>query len=200
LNSSPVLNHESVLDAIPLVTFVVDDDMAVQYANATALRFFRSETADVIRRRGGEILHCMHAQETPGGCGRAPSCRDCVIRNTVKACLAGREVKRSRLKLQLVTGESATDIELLISASVLDQEQRLTVLILEDISEISTLRQIVSICAHCRRLRNAQQEWQSVEAFFKHEVGLDFSHSICPECLQTHFSSYCLGGQDKQIT
>jgi len=197
LNSNPVLNHESVLDAIPLVAFVVDDDMAVQYANAAALRFFGSETCNILRRRSGEILHCIHAQETPGGCGRAPACRDCIIRNTVKACLAGSEVKRSRMKLQLVANESTTDVELLISASVLDLEQRLTVLTLEDISEISTLRQIVSICAHCRRLRNAQQDWQSVEAFFKHEVGLDFSHSICPECVQTHFSAFCLSGQAK---
>ena len=195
LSSNPVLNHERVLDAIPLVVFVVDDDVTVHYANVAALRLLGSENGDVMRRRGGEILHCIHAQETPGGCGRAPACRDCIIRNTVTACLAGREVKRSRMKLQLVADGSTSDLELLISASVLDPEQRLTVLTLEDISDISTLRQIVSICAHCRKLRNAQQDWQSVEAFFKQEVGLDFSHSICPECVQAHFSAFCLSGQ-----
>jgi len=179
---------EQVLEAIPHAVFVVNDEVAIQYANAAGLRLLGSERQHVLKRRGGDALHCIHSYETPDGCGHSASCRSCVIRNAVAACLSGRELKRSRMKLQLVAGGNTTDLELLITATVLSKEKRLAVLIFEDISEVTSLRQIVAMCAHCRRLRNAQQEWLRVEAFFKHEVGLDFSHGICPECVTTHYS------------
>jgi hypothetical protein len=34
---------------------------------------FGPDKQTVIKRRGGEVLHCVHAMKTPGGCGRAPA-------------------------------------------------------------------------------------------------------------------------------
>ncbi len=172
---------------MPFPVLVVDDDVGIHYANAAALRLTGSESDEILRRRGGEVLHCIHAQESADGCGRAPACRGCVIRNSIKACLDGNDSRRSRIKLERVTGGKVTQLELLISARKLNREKKLVVLVLEDISELSSLRQIVAICSYCRKLRDSRHDWHTVESFFHQEVGLDFSHCICPTCLAEQF-------------
>lgn len=69
-----------VLDAIPSPIFVVDDDVQIMGYNLAASRMVVQEPEVVIRRRAGEILHCVHATETPAGCGRAEFCQDCPVR------------------------------------------------------------------------------------------------------------------------
>jgi hypothetical protein len=48
-------------------------------ATAAAAGFLSSRKAAILKRRGGEVLDCLHAADVPEGCGRAPSCRNCVI-------------------------------------------------------------------------------------------------------------------------
>lgn len=58
------------------------------------------------------------------------------------------------------------------------------VLILEDIGEIIELKRILPICANCKKIRDDQEYWRSVESFKKH-WDLDFTHGLCPDCIQT---------------
>lgn len=185
-----------VLDAIPLMIFVADEDVQIVDANAMALRTLGVGKDVVLRRRGGDVLHCIHADEVPEGCGRAPACTDCVIRGAVNACFLGEGVTRRRMKAELVIGGNRKEIEMLVTANVLDAERQRVVLVLEDITEISMLRRIVPICSHCRRVRNDQAYWQSVEMYFKDHAGVDFSHGVCPECLQLHYPD--LAGSRKE--
>jgi hypothetical protein len=67
----------------------------------------------------------------------------------------------------------------------------LALLILEDIGEISTLRNILPICANCKKIRNDQQYWQHVEGYFHDYIGVDFSHGICPACMQDLYPGHC---------
>jgi hypothetical protein len=50
--------------------------------------------------------------------------------------------------------------------------------------EIQAFRGIVPICAHCKSIRDEQDQWHPIERFLiKHPVA-DFSHGICPECMK----------------
>ena len=61
-------------------------------------------------------------------------------------------------------GGTKKEIELLITASPMpSSEEPQVLLILEDINEISTLRDIIPICAHCKKIRDDQKYWHSVE-------------------------------------
>jgi sigma-B regulation protein RsbU (phosphoserine phosphatase) len=55
------------------------------------------------------------------------------------------------------------------------------------LQEIKVLRGILSICAHCKRIRDEQGKWNSVESYIKGHSEADFSHMICPDCLDRHF-------------
>jgi hypothetical protein len=55
------------------------------------------------------------------------------------------------------------------------------------LAEIKTLRGILPICSHCKRVRDDTGYWQQVEVYVRDRTYAEFSHSICPACLQAHY-------------
>lgn len=53
--------------------------------------------------------------------------------------------------------------------------------------EVRTLEGIIPICMHCRHLRTGAGEWHRLERYVRDHTGAQFSHGICPECLETHY-------------
>jgi PAS domain-containing protein len=185
---------QTILNAIPLAIFVVDEDVRIHDLNQAAATVFGLNKGTILKRRGGEVLNCLHSQDVPEGCGRGEFCRTCIIRNSVKASLQGQTVTRRRTKAELLLGGSKKGFELLITASPLpNNDEPLTLLIIEDISEMTTLQEIIPMCAKCKKIRDDQKYWHSVEEYFKDHIGVDFSHGLCPTCMQElypHFSEY----------
>lgn len=52
------------------------------------------------------------------------------------------------------------------------------------LDQIKTLRGIVPICANCKKIRNDTGYWQQVEVYVRDHTEAEFSHGICPDCLQ----------------
>lgn len=55
----------------------------------------------------------------------------------------------------------------------------------EALAEVRVLQSFLPICSYCKRIRNDQNYWQSVEGYISAHTNTQFSHSICPECLET---------------
>ena len=54
------------------------------------------------------------------------------------------------------------------------------------LAEVKTLQQILPICSYCRKVRDDENYWHTVEDYVAHHTGSQFSHSICPSCMATH--------------
>ena len=54
--------------------------------------------------------------------------------------------------------------------------------ILKFTTEIRQLKDLIPICAYCRKIRNDDNYWQMVETFINEQTGSNFTHGICPEC------------------
>lgn len=52
------------------------------------------------------------------------------------------------------------------------------------LQEVKTLSGLIPICANCKKVRDDSGYWTQVEAYISQHSEADFSHSICPECLQ----------------
>ena len=50
--------------------------------------------------------------------------------------------------------------------------------------------QFLPICAHCKKIRNDQGEWERMEEYLNRNYNLKFSHSICHECIDTLYPHY----------
>jgi len=54
------------------------------------------------------------------------------------------------------------------------------------LDEIKTLRGILPICSYCKNVRNDQGYYEQIEGYIHKHSGVDFSHTICPSCLEKH--------------
>ena len=174
---------ENILNTIPLAIFLVDEDVRIFWSNQGAAPLLDMEPDLILFRRCGEVFHCLHAVESNAGCGRTEFCKDCPIRNSVQQSMQGQRVVRKKNRMRLVGKDKVVEINLLVTtAPFAYQGESLVLLILEDISELMELKSIVPICAYCKKIRNDEAFWQSVEKYFKIHLNLDFSHGVCPEC------------------
>lgn len=181
----------AILDAIPSPILVVDEDVKIIAYNLAASQILGQNPELVLRRRAGDILHCLHASKTPEGCGRSQICQDCPVRNSVNASIQGQRVVRRKARMEMVRQGNLVESYLMVTTAPLTHlDHHLVLLILEDISEIMELKSILPICMHCKRIRDDQQYWQSVERYFKDHLDLDFSHSLCPQCTQEFYPEY----------
>ncbi len=68
-----------------------------------------------------------------------------------------------------------------------EERERLIRELQQVIEQVKTLRGIVPICAHCKMIRHDRGYWQQVEAYVSEHTEAQFSHSICPECLERFY-------------
>ena len=183
--------YRTILNAIPSPVFIVDDDVRIADLNGVASSLSGQQKDAVLKRRGGEVLHCLHSADVEEGCGRGPACEHCVIRNAVTACLDGQAVSRARMKMEFLPVTGQQSMELLVTASpMVSDGETLALVIIEDITEMSKLKEIIPMCMQCRKIRNDHEYWQTVEQYFHDHIGVDFSHGICPACVEKYYSEY----------
>lgn len=68
-----------------------------------------------------------------------------------------------------------------------DERERLVRELREALAELKTLRGILPICSHCKRIRDEAGAWSAVEAYVTKHSDASFSHGICPECFAKHY-------------
>jgi len=69
-----------------------------------------------------------------------------------------------------------------ISAQLVKIEQQL--------KEIKTLRGFLPICSSCKKIRNDEGYWQAIEVYIREHSDAEFSHGICPECIDGLYRKY----------
>jgi len=107
--------HRVLFDAMPMPVFVVDKDVCIFDYNAAAARLLKKGKKLVIRRRGGDVLNCVHSPEGPRGCGSASACRDCLVLKSVRMAARGRRVTRRSAQMELVRNGRAARVKLRVS-------------------------------------------------------------------------------------
>jgi hypothetical protein len=50
------------------------------------------------------------------------------------------------------------------------------------LSEVRTLRGLLPICSNCKRIRDDQGYWSSIEKYILEHTEAELTHGICPEC------------------
>lgn len=53
------------------------------------------------------------------------------------------------------------------------------------LAEVKSLRDILPICMYCKKIRDDQDYWQTVERYISQHTSTQFSHGICPDCMAT---------------
>lgn len=56
------------------------------------------------------------------------------------------------------------------------------------LAEVRTLRGLVPICMHCKRVRKDEGLWQNIADYVAARTEAEFTHGLCPECMEEHYS------------
>ena len=177
-----------IFDAIPAMLVIVDDDVRIFHVNTTASTGLGLDIKDVHHKRGGEALQCLHSTDMPAGCGRAPACADCVIRNSVGMAVRGGKTFRKETRMKFGSGDRKKELHLLVSAAPFLHDEKPYVLVtIENISELMQLKNLLPVCMHCKKIRNDEGYWKEITEYFNAHLGVDFSHGLCHDCLEKHY-------------
>jgi len=77
-----------------------------------------------------------------------------------------------------------------VGRRMVEMQQRLTEQVEElrqAMKHIETLRGILPICSYCKKIRDDRGYWDQVETYLGRHSEAQFSHGVCPECMEKHF-------------
>ena len=58
------------------------------------------------------------------------------------------------------------------------------------LDDIKTLKGIVPICSHCKKIRDDKGYWNQIEAYVQEHSAAEFSHGICPDCAKKYYPEF----------
>lgn len=175
----------NVLDSIPFLVFILDTDLRIMDANSTARKLLGKELDLILKRLCGEVLHCIHEFESFEYCGHTEFCKDCVLREAVTE--SSRTMTTFRQKCKMIHLKNGKDqvVDYSVTASPIKYRDRtLILMVLEDITELLALRQLVTICSYCSRIRNEEGGWEKIHEYLKRKDNILCSHGMCPSCFE----------------
>lgn len=60
----------------------------------------------------------------------------------------------------------------------------------ETLDEITTLKKLLPICSHCKKIRDDEGYWQSVEQYLTEHTEIKLTHSLCNECIKIYLPEF----------
>lgn len=60
----------------------------------------------------------------------------------------------------------------------------------DTLSKVKTLSGLLPICASCKKIRDDRGYWQKLETFVHEHSNAEFSHSICPDCMERMYPDF----------
>jgi hypothetical protein len=58
------------------------------------------------------------------------------------------------------------------------------------LQQVKTLSGLLPICSSCKKIRNDKGYWQQLEGYIREHSEAEFTHSICPECMEKLYGDF----------
>jgi len=112
LRSFGLLGH--VTHVIPSILVILNRQRQLVYSNQRLLELLKVSVEDILGKRPGEILDCVHATENAAGCGTTEFCREC---GAVRAILKSQREKVGVVEECRITTRTGASFEFRVWAS-----------------------------------------------------------------------------------
>ncbi len=88
--------------------------------------------------------------------------------------------------LQIILGSLllGTALLALIYRRALARQEELIGRLEMALGEVRTLEGLLPICSWCKKIRDEEGQWHSVERYVSRHTGAAFTHGVCPDCMQ----------------
>jgi transcriptional regulator of aromatic amino acid metabolism len=186
MNVGPCLDVS--LDSIPVPILVVDEDAQVVTYNKAASQLVKNSNYSAENKGAGDLLHCLNSFETAKGCGSSSACDKCIIRNSITECFTKDVEIHHKVDLVVRADKKFQKMVFLVSINKLRRsDKKLALLVIKDLTGLLAQKEIIPICMHCRKLRDADQQWHRHEDYLDTFLNLKLSHCICESCVEIFY-------------
>lgn len=135
-----------ILDAVPDLVVVLNEYRQMIFANRSTRTLLERDEAQLLGQRPGEALNCVHACETPGGCGTTAFCSMC---GSVRAILASQHGRADVQECRIILRGSGDALDLRVWAVPFELDgEKLTIYTMHDIRDEKRRRALERIFFH----------------------------------------------------
>lgn len=173
---------------IPAGIALVNENGYVKAINPEGSKMFCVEPYDDrVDHRGGDLFRCINAKD---GCGVASACQTCILRTNAMSAINGQTVSRQKGKFCINNDNDIQQFILQVTASPLVYNQnKMALLIIEDISLVTELSGLIPICSSCHSIRDDKGEWVSLAKYLQEHSEAELTHDYCPKCIKELLNS-----------
>ena len=171
-----------LLKTMPLALMMVNNEAKVEVINEAAEKLFGISNKEAYLQKCGSILKCMNAYSSEG-CGECTACMKCVLHKSVIEALGGKVISRNKGTFHVLYNKEVKIINLLVTAApMLFKNNKMVIVLMEDISLITQLKGLIPICSVCHHISNESGEWMALEKYLMNHSEAELTHDICPAC------------------
>lgn len=126
---------QQILEAFPHIALLLNEFRQIIAYNSKAVNyFFGKNDSEIIGKRLGEALNCIHSQEMEAGCGTSIFCRECGAAQSIKKTTDNgiNSVSECRITVGKQEGESSLDFRVHTSKITIE-DLNFTLFAVEDI-------------------------------------------------------------------
>lgn len=135
----------AILTGVPCSIVVVGDDHRIKMVNRHFTDAFGEIAGEDVDVFVGDVVGCPTAIDNPGRCGTLDGCDGCQFHAAMEDALAGRGAEKRRCRFESRDPERSRELTLLISSALVrHRSENLAILILEDITELTGLRRLLT--------------------------------------------------------
>ncbi len=188
--------YRTLVENIDVGVTIIDPDLNIIFANNTVGKWFDKSSEEFI---GKKCYQEFEKKSQP--CSNCPGLK---VLETGQPCEIESEGVREdgsrftvRDKAFPIYGEHGKIIgfneiveDITERKKAEEERENLLTKLQNAISEIKTLRGILPICSFCKKIRDDKGYWNQVEVYVREHTEVDFTHSLCPECVKVHYSEF----------
>ncbi len=128
----------AIYENSPTPMLLVDKNFKIRKANTAAIHAAGRSRDTILGMQSGEAMRCVHAHESPNGCGSGKACKHCVLRSTVLDTIqSGRSHKQLSAELSLQQEGRTRHYHYRISTIPLQIDERMVLVCLEDVTALT---------------------------------------------------------------
>lgn len=126
---------QQLLDSFPEPAMILNPQRQVVLANDKLAALLNAEPEQLLGRRPGEILNCIHSQDCDGGCGTSKFCAKCGAAGAIWESQKTNTAQVQECRMTCATEQGSASLDLKVWATPLAVSGRFTILAVRDISD-----------------------------------------------------------------
>lgn len=175
-------HFETIFNAIHDAILVLDaETQQILHANNQVLGLLGYHPEEILRRD----LKSLLMEDDPGALNEAQLVDG--VYGPVRMRCAGGTTRSTDVAVAVIPWDGQPALlyslrDVTERTRLEDERARLIAELRNALAEVKQLSGLLPICANCKRIRDDQGYWATVEQYISQHTEAEFSHGICPEC------------------